>query len=74
MENYSVNHLTKIQSPLEQESLVSLAVLEACVKSCGTDFHSELGKFRFLQPADLRADNRQSPKKNHFVHQGIDPR
>ena len=23
-------------------------MLEACVKSCGTDFHSELGKFRFL--------------------------
>ena len=44
--NYFQAH--KIQSPHEQEAVISLAVLEACVKSCGTDFHSEVGKFRFL--------------------------
>ena len=38
----------KIQSPQDQECLLALAVLEACVKSCGTDFHAEVGKFRFL--------------------------
>ena len=25
-----------------------MAVLEACVKSCGPTFHSEVGKFKFL--------------------------
>ncbi|KAK3858617.1 hypothetical protein Pcinc_035205, partial [Petrolisthes cinctipes] len=38
----------KIQSPQERESLQALAVLQACVNSCGPAFHSEIGKFRFL--------------------------
>lgn len=38
----------KIQSPQERESIQTLAVLEACVKSCGEPFHTEVGKFKFL--------------------------
>ena len=32
----------------EREAVQSLAVLEACVKSCGPSFHTEVGKFKFL--------------------------
>jgi len=38
----------KIQSPQDQEALQGLAVLEACVKSCGLEFQAEVGKFKFL--------------------------
>ncbi|XP_046437414.1 ADP-ribosylation factor-binding protein GGA1-like isoform X2 [Daphnia pulex] len=38
----------RIHSPQEKEALNALALLEQCVKSCGPSFHSEIGKFRFL--------------------------
>ena len=34
--------------PQEREAIQSLAVLEAAVKSCGPVFHTEVGKFKFL--------------------------
>ncbi|KAE8740539.1 hypothetical protein FOCC_FOCC013943 [Frankliniella occidentalis] len=39
---------TQIQSPQEWEALQSLNLLEACMKRCGSSFHTEIGKFRFL--------------------------
>ncbi|KAK5914440.1 hypothetical protein CgunFtcFv8_008882 [Champsocephalus gunnari] len=38
----------KIQSPQEWEAMQALLVLENCMKDCGKRFHSEVGKFRFL--------------------------
>ena len=32
----------------EREAIQALAVLEASAKSCGTEFHAEVGKFKFL--------------------------
>ncbi|XP_011308905.1 ADP-ribosylation factor-binding protein GGA3 [Fopius arisanus] len=39
---------TKIQSSNENESLQALGLLDTCMKRCGRGFHSEVGKFRFL--------------------------
>uniref|UniRef100_A0A1B6CAD1 VHS domain-containing protein n=1 Tax=Clastoptera arizonana TaxID=38151 RepID=A0A1B6CAD1_9HEMI len=38
----------KVHSMLEWEALQALNVLDACMKRCGPCFHSEVGKFRFL--------------------------
>uniref|UniRef100_A0A3P8VTK0 Golgi-associated, gamma adaptin ear containing, ARF binding protein 1 n=1 Tax=Cynoglossus semilaevis TaxID=244447 RepID=A0A3P8VTK0_CYNSE len=38
----------KIQSPQEWEATQALTVLETCMDECGRRFHSEVGKFRFL--------------------------
>ena len=38
----------KIQSPQEREAVQALAVLEACVRSCGPPFITEIGRFKFL--------------------------
>uniref|UniRef100_A0A0X3PPQ3 ADP-ribosylation factor-binding protein GGA1 n=1 Tax=Schistocephalus solidus TaxID=70667 RepID=A0A0X3PPQ3_SCHSO len=38
----------KVQSPQEKEAMGALTILDMCVQNCGPRFHSELGKFRFL--------------------------
>ncbi|XP_012275349.1 ADP-ribosylation factor-binding protein GGA3 [Orussus abietinus] len=39
---------TRIQSNIEWEALQTLTVLDICMKRCGSTFHAEVGKFRFL--------------------------
>ena len=38
----------KIHSPQEQAVVQALAVQEAHIRSCGTCFHAEVGRFKFL--------------------------
>lgn len=40
--------VSRIQSPDKWEAMRGLAVLDTCMKKCGSSFHSEVGKFRFL--------------------------
>ncbi|KZC06358.1 PREDICTED: ADP-ribosylation factor-binding protein GGA1 [Dufourea novaeangliae] len=37
-----------IQSSNESEALQALALLDTCMRRCGSSFHAEIGKFRFL--------------------------
>ncbi|KAF7989165.1 hypothetical protein HCN44_007475 [Aphidius gifuensis] len=39
---------TYIQSTIEKQAFQSLVLLDTCMKKCGKQFHSEIGKFRFL--------------------------
>uniref|UniRef100_A0A5K3F3Y7 VHS domain-containing protein n=1 Tax=Mesocestoides corti TaxID=53468 RepID=A0A5K3F3Y7_MESCO len=38
----------KVQSPQEKEAMSALVILDLCVQNCGSRFHDELGKFKFL--------------------------
>ncbi len=40
--------VNKLQSNQEWEILITLQVLEACVKNCGDSFHELISRFRFL--------------------------
>ncbi|XP_044162895.1 ADP-ribosylation factor-binding protein GGA2-like [Acropora millepora] len=40
--------VTKVKSAKEEEALLGLNVIEACVQNCGQRFHSEVGKYRFI--------------------------
>ncbi|KAL9956982.1 hypothetical protein ACROYT_G038553 [Oculina patagonica] len=39
---------TKVKSAKEEEAILGLNLIEACVKNCGQRFHTEVGKYRFL--------------------------
>lgn len=40
--------VTKVKSPKEEEAILGLNLIEACVQNCGQRFHTEIGKYRFL--------------------------
>lgn len=40
--------VTKVKSAKEEEALLGLNVIEACVQNCGQRFHTEVGKYRFI--------------------------
>lgn len=39
---------SRIHSPCEKEVLQTLHILDSCMVRCGSSFHCEVGKFRFL--------------------------
>ena len=44
----SIQKRDGFETEKEREAIQALAVLEASAKSCGSEFHAEVGKFKFL--------------------------